>query len=119
MNHSRSLENILNTLNLTVGKWNLVSFVKYVFCDTKSVKYEGVVLCMKNHRDVTAIQEELKPHQLIVNTDKTEYTTIQRSTDEIEKQWRVTKKVGSLIGDKDVARLKSLSTAALNKLSAI
>ena len=74
---------------------------------------------MKEHRNVTEIQDRLKPHQLNVNTDKTEYTTIQRSADKtVEKKWRTTKKVGSLIGDvEDVARRKSLSTAALNKLN--
>ena len=74
---------------------------------------------MQEHRNVTEIQDKLKPHQLNVNTDKTEYTTIQRSVDKTaEKQWRSTKKVGSLIGDaEDVARRKSLSTAALNKLN--
>ena len=68
---------------------------------------------------VTEIQEKLKPHQLNVNTDKTEYTIIQRFTDkDQERQWRTTKKVGSLIGDvEDVNRRKSLSMVALNKIN--
>ena len=48
---------------------------------------------MTEHRNVTEIQDKLKPHQLNVNTDKTEYTIIQRLTDnKLEKQWRTTKK---------------------------
>jgi len=42
---------------------------------------------------------------------------MQRSTDKkLEKQWRTTKKVGSMVGDEeDVVGRKSLSIAELNK----
>ena len=78
-------------------------------------------ISMKEHRDVDEIQEVLKPHHLDVNTDKTEYSVLQRKEKvEDEKSWRTTKKVGSLIGDaEDVTRRKSLSTVALNKLNNI
>ena len=77
-------------------------------------------ISMKEHRDVSVIQEKLKPHDLNVNTDKTEYTIIQRKINTEEKHWRSTKKVGSLIGDEeDVTRRKSLSTVALNRLHTI
>ncbi len=48
---------------------------------------------MKNHRNIDEIQEKLKPYQLNVNTDKTEYTDIERKTNKTEENiWRNTKK---------------------------
>ena len=75
---------------------------------------------LTGHRDVDDIQTKLKPHQLNVNTDKTEYTSIERLPVKDDESWRSIKKVGSLIGDdKDVERRKILSIAALSKLNAI
>ena len=34
-----------------------------------------------------------------VNSDKWEHTTIQRGDQQVEKEWRETKKLGSLLGD--------------------
>ena len=50
------------------------------------------------HRDVDDIQTKLKPHQLNVNTDKTEYTSIERLPVKDDESWRSIKKVGSLMG---------------------
>ena len=61
------------------------------------------------------IQETLHKYQLKVNKDKTEFTALSKN----EEDWKIAKKVGSLIGDlKDVEleRIKQHSTAALNKL---
>ena len=75
---------------------------------------------LTGYRDVEKVQEKLRPHQLKVNTDKTEYTCIERKTNIFEENWRTVKKVGSLIGeDKDIERRKALSTFALSKLNAI
>ena len=53
---------------------------------------------------------------LLVNADKTERTTLSRSG----KEYKNTKKVGTLIGDEeDINRRKRLSTAALAKLQNI
>ncbi|GFR68057.1 hypothetical protein ElyMa_005599000 [Elysia marginata] len=64
---------------------------------------------------VEEVQKALERHRLFVNVDKTDFMTLSRNA----KDWRETKskKVGSLIGDKeDVERRKQLSTAALLKL---
>ena len=75
---------------------------------------------LKEHRDVDDIQTKLRPHQLNVNTDKTEYTRIERQTNRDDESWRSVKKVGSLLGDgKDVERRKTLSTIALSKLNTV
>ena len=75
-------------------------------------------ISIKEHRDIDTVQSKLKPHQLNVNTDKTEYTDVERKGDKKEEEWRKTKKVGSLIGDEeDVARRKSLSIISMNKLT--
>ena len=48
---------------------------------------------IKNHRNVKEMQDKLKPYQLKVNTDKTEYTNVVRKDNKIdEKSWRNTKK---------------------------
>ena len=76
-------------------------------------------ISMEQHRDVDEIQAKLKPYQLNVNTDKTEYTDLVRKSDKKEEMiWRKTKKVGTLIGDEeDVTRRKSLSIVSMNKLT--
>ena len=64
--------------------------------------------------DTKEVQKILQKYQLKVNTDKTELTNISKD----ENIWKETKKVGSLMGDKeDVARRKHLSTIALVKLN--
>ena len=65
--------------------------------------------------DIEKVQKDLAKHKLMVNAEKTEFTTLSRNDD-----WKGSKKVGSLIGDKeDVDRRKQLSTSALAKLKNI
>ena len=67
--------------------------------------------------DINAVQRTLHRYNLKVNIDKTEKKT---SLSKNEDAWRSTKKVGSLMGDKeDVERRKQLSNAALYKLKNI
>ena len=64
--------------------------------------------------NIENVQTILKKHNLSVNVDKTEFTKLSRQ----ETAWRDTKKVGTLIGDKeDVERRKQLSTEAIYKLT--
>ncbi|GFR83448.1 filamin-A [Elysia marginata] len=66
--------------------------------------------------DVETIQKELADFRLNVNTNKTEYTLVQKT----EKIGKTVKKVGSLLGDpKDIERRKHLSNLALQKQSSI
>ena len=66
--------------------------------------------------DIDAVQRTLHRYNLKVNIDKTEKTSLSKNED----AWRSTKKVGSLMGDKeDVERRKQLSNAALYKLKNI
>ena len=54
---------------------------------------------------------------LKVNQAKTERTTIQRKKDRVEEEWRRTRKLGSLIGDKeDVARRIQIASGTFNKM---
>ena len=63
--------------------------------------------------DIDAVQRTLHRYNLKVNIDKTEKTSLSKNED----AWRSTKKVGSLMGDKeDVEKRKQLSNAALYKL---
>ena len=65
----------------------------------------------------------LLQHNLLVNTDKTENTTLQRhpGIKGSEKEiWRKVKKLGSLLGDReDIARRKQLATVSLRKLDSL
>ena len=64
----------------------------------------------------SAVQRTLHRYNLKVNNDKTEKTSLSKNED----AWRSTKKVGSLMGDKeDVERRKQLSNATLYKLKNI
>ena len=59
--------------------------------------------------DIAEVQKTLKKYNLLVNTDKTEQTTLSRSGEEYKNE----KKVGTLIGDEEnINRRKRLSTAA-------
>ena len=63
--------------------------------------------------DTEEVQNTLHKYNLLVNVDKTEFTTLSRAGTE----YKNTKKVGTLIGDEeDVKRRKRLSNAALTKL---
>ena len=77
-------------------------------------------ISLTGYRDVENIQAKLCPHQLNVNTDKTEYACIERKTNKSEQNWRTVKKVRSLMGeDKDIERRKAPSTITLSKLNVI
>ena len=63
--------------------------------------------------NIQTVQKVLEKHNLIVNVDKTDFTTLIRN----ETSWKSTKKVGSLIGDKeDIERRKQLPATALYKM---
>ena len=54
---------------------------------------------------------------LTINGSKTERTSISRHVDRIEEEWRMTSKLGSLLGAaEDVARRKQLANVAFRKL---
>ena len=48
-----------------------------------------------------AIGDTLKQWDLTVNSAKTEFTHIERFTDCIAEEWRLTRKLGSLLGDRE------------------
>ena len=57
---------------------------------------------------------------LTINGSKTERTSISRYVDRIEEEWRMTRKLGSLLGEaEDVARRKQLANVAFRKLSTV
>ena len=54
---------------------------------------------------------------LTINGSKTERTSISRHVDRIEEEWRMTRKLGSLLGEaEDVARRKQHANVAFRKL---
>ena len=74
-------------------------------------------VALDEHANIEEIQRILAQYNLQVNREKTEYTNVERKSNSNEEEWRNTKKVGSLIGDKeDIARRKTLSNIAFNKL---
>jgi len=67
-----------------------------------------------------AISDTLKEWDLVVNEAKTEFTTISRCKDRIDEEWRVVKKLGSLLGDQeDMSRRQQRATDALQRLWAL
>ena len=55
----------------------------------------------------------LRQWNLHVNAEKTEHTKLTRQQDRVSEEWRMTKKLGSLIGDdEDITRRKQLATAS-------
>ena len=74
-------------------------------------------VALDEHANIEEIQRILAQYNLQVNREKTEYTNVERKSNSNEEEWRNTKKVGSLIGDKeDIARRKTLWNIAFNKL---
>ena len=63
------------------------------------------------------IGDTLKQWDLTVNSAKTEFTHIERFSDCIAEEWRLTRKLGSLLGDReDVSRRMQLATGAFQRL---
>ena len=83
---------------------------------TEIVYADDVDFIGSEFADIAEVQKTLKKYNLLVNADKTEQTTLSRSS----KEYKNAKKVGTLIGDEeDINRRKRLSTAALAKLQNI
>ena len=65
-------------------------------------------------------KEIMKSKNLLVNEEKTEYTTVKRGSEEQEREWRNVIKLGSKIGDReDIQRRNELATIALARNDAI
>ena len=62
----------------------------------------------------------LQKHNLLVNTDKTEHTTLERQQGKNgreKEEWRKVKKLGSLLGDQeDITNRKQKASGAMNSL---
>jgi exonuclease III len=57
---------------------------------------------------------------LSVNTDKTEHTLLRRETEKEKETWRSTKKLGTLLGDREeMKRRKQLAAVSFNNLTRI
>ena len=55
-----------------------------------------------------------------MNTEKTEWTTLKRGKEKKDETWRTTKKLGTLLGDREESlRRKQLAAAAFNNLRRI
>jgi len=69
------------------------------------------------HDQLPPIADTLKEWDLFVNTSKTEFTTLERLQDRVAEEWRMSKKLGSLIGDgEDVSRRMQLASVSLTGL---
>ena len=57
---------------------------------------------------------------LTINAFKTERSSVCRHADRVDEEWRMTRKLGSLLGEaEDVARRKQLANVAFRKLSTV
>ena len=99
--------NIPNTSNLPTEK---------IYAD------DADFLSISEHQkdvNTTQIGSILLRRNLLVNDDKTENTVFRRDT-RINEPWRMSKKLGSLLGDsEDIQRRKNLAIAASCKLNKI
>ena len=76
--------------------------------------------CKRIQELLPDIAKCLKTWDLNINESKTELTNITRLNDRVCEEWRLTRKLGSLIGDhEDAARRMQLATAALHWLWAL
>ena len=57
---------------------------------------------------------------LTINASKTERSSVSRHADRVDEEWRMTRKLGSLLGEaEDIARRKQLANVAFRKLSTV
>ena len=57
---------------------------------------------------------------LTIKASKTERSSVCRHTDRVDEEWRMTRKLGSLLGEaEDVARRKQLANVTFRKLSTV
>ena len=72
------------------------------------------------HKIYEKVKEIMKSKNLLVNKEKTGYTTVKRGSKVEERGWRNVTKLGSKLGDReDIQRRKELATIALAKNDAI
>ena len=65
-------------------------------------------------------KEIMKSKNLLMNEEKTEYTTIERGSKEEEREWRNVIKLGTKLGDReDIQKRKELAVIAVSKNDAI
>ena len=95
------LEHALKEVRTTLPR----PIVKYEKEIPNEIAYaDDVDFIGQDYVNINEIQETLHKYQLKVNTDKTEFTALSKN----EEDWKIAKKVGSLIGDlEDVERRNS------------
>ena len=72
------------------------------------------------HKIYEKVKEIMKSKNLLVNKERTGYTTVKRGSKVEERGWRNVTKLGSKLGDReDIQRRKELATIALAKNDAI
>ena len=73
------------------------------------------------HNDIERIAPAcLAEWSLTINASKTERSSVCRHADRVDEEWRMTRKLGSLLGEaEDVARRKQLANVAFRKLSTV
>ncbi|XP_071943833.1 uncharacterized protein [Antedon mediterranea] len=77
-------------------------------------------LSLNSKHNVNKLERHLSTFNLNVNKEKTEHTIVRREKEDIQEQWRNTKKVGSLLGDRqDIIRRKQLARVAMTKLNSM
>ena len=74
----------------------------------------------RRNKLLSIVSATLNAENLKVNNSKTEHTILARNKNQEQEKWRSTKKLGSLLGDReDIARRKQLAIAAMNDMNAI
>ena len=74
----------------------------------------------RRNKLLNIVSPTLNNENLKVNNSKTEHTILARKKDQEQETWRSTKKLGSLLGDReDIARRKQLAIAAMNEIQTV
>ena len=73
------------------------------------------------HMDTYVLHQRCRPEwSLTINASKMERSSVCRHADRVDEEWRMTRKLGSLLGEaEDVARRKQLANVAFRKLSTV
>eukprot|EP00794_Sanderia_malayensis_P009396 gene9397-10384_t len=117
-----SLSPVLFILYLETALREVREIHKKANCLPTEMAYADDVdfISMLKHKDVNEISGIRKKYKLLVNNDKTEYTTINRKKAKNDEEWRKVKKVGSLLGDEeDIDRRKQIANVSMNKINSI
>ena len=111
-----SIQDLFN--NSSIAPYNRqVHFIQSPILQHSRRQRLQIVFCIFKKSTFTKTNLQIN---VTINASKTERSSVCRHADRVDEEWRMTRKLGSLLGEaEDVARRKQLANVAFRKLSTV